>query len=90
MSEDTKRRGWVWPNTGNLKDPIAYLRWRLAQIDWSVPSPTEIAIAAKNTRNAQRRATERETVDRNGNAASRSTRESAMARIRATLNRASR
>jgi hypothetical protein len=33
LTRDTQSRGWVWP--AQLTRPVAFLRWRLAQIDWS-------------------------------------------------------
>ncbi len=81
LNDDTKRRGWTWPAAGTLDDPIAYLRWRLARIDWSGPSYSEQAIAAKRHRDQERiRATEEATY-RLARKASAATRRTAMARI---------
>lgn len=37
-------RGWTWPTVEKMTSPGGLVAWRLAQIDWSVPSPTEIAV----------------------------------------------
>lgn len=55
LDEDTKSRGWTWPNATDLIDPVRFLHWRLARIDWSVESPTERAMAAKRRRDQERR-----------------------------------
>ena len=41
LTRDTQQRGWVWPQ--HLERPLGYLRWRLTQIDWTRPSPSEMA-----------------------------------------------
>ncbi|GAF46916.1 hypothetical protein RW1_035_00600 [Rhodococcus wratislaviensis NBRC 100605] len=41
LTRDTQQRGWTWPT--HIERPIGFLRWRLAHIDWTRPSPTEIA-----------------------------------------------
>ncbi len=41
LTRDTQQRGWTWPQ--HIERPIGFLRWRLAQIDWTRPSPTEMA-----------------------------------------------
>lgn len=85
LNEDTRRRGWIWPSRGSLKHPVRYLRWRLAAIDWSLPSPTERAEAAKHLRDAERRTTARVLAHRNAQTASAGTRQSAMTQIRELL-----
>ncbi len=85
LSDDTRARGWLWPDSRSLKNPVAFLRWRLARIDWSLPSPTELAVAAKSARDAQRREVEWNLRDRTASAASQTVRESAMAKIHAVL-----
>jgi hypothetical protein len=85
LTEDTKLRGWIWPNISDLKDPVRFLHWRLARIDWSVPSPTELAFAAKKQRDEDRRTAANEAAARNQRVASPSVREAALALIRATV-----
>ncbi len=85
LSEDTKRRGWIWPDAGTLHNPIAFLRWRLARIDWSGPSYSEQALSAKTHRDQERtRALERSTRQL-AQRASDSSRREAMSRIRRVL-----
>lgn len=85
LTEDTRRRGWIWPTRDSLKHPVRYLRWRLAAIDWSLPSPTERAEAAKRHRDAERRAAAAALTERAEKAASEGVRVTAMARIRKLL-----
>lgn len=85
LTEDTRRRGWMWPARGSLKHPVRYLRWRLSAIDWSLPSPTERAEAAKRCRDAERHAAALAMVERARKTASESVRRTAMARIRSVL-----
>ena len=41
LTRDTQQRGWTWPT--HIERPVGFLRWRLAHIDWTQPSPTEMA-----------------------------------------------
>ncbi len=45
LNRDNKDRGWSTPD--RIRQPIAYLRTRLAALDWSGPSPSELAAAAR-------------------------------------------
>lgn len=85
LSEDTKRRGWTWPTTGALKNPIAFLRWRLSHVDWSGPSYTEQAQAAKRRRDLERAQAAEAAMARRASVASVGTRLHAMATIRRVL-----
>ena len=85
LDEDTRRRGWTWPTRDSVRHPVRYLRWRLAAIDWSLPSPTEHAENAKQQRDAERHAAMRADAERAARTASQSTRVAAMARIREVL-----
>lgn len=40
INADTKRRGWTFPD--RLDNPAAWLRWRLANLDLTSPSPSEV------------------------------------------------
>lgn len=86
LNEDTKLRGWIWPNRDALFHPIRFLRWRLARIDWSGPSPSEQARTAKLERDLERRTTTAAPV-RNTRVASVRTRMSSMSQIREALSR---
>jgi len=79
LDEDTKSRGWTWPNATDLIDPVKFLRWRLARIDWSVESPTERAMAAKIRRDQERRTAASKAASRNRHVASPSGRATARA-----------
>ncbi len=85
LSEDTKRRGWTWPDSGTLHDPIAFLRWRLARIDWSGPSYSEQALSAKKHRDQERTHASQESARQLAQKASDVCRRRAMSRIRAIL-----
>lgn len=85
LSEDTKRRGWTWPDAGTLHDPIAFLRWRLARIDWSGPSYSEQALSAKTHRDQERTRALQESARQLARKASDACRRGAMARIRRVL-----
>lgn len=85
LSEDTKRRGWTWPDAGTLRDPVKFLRWRLARIDWSIPSPSERALEAKKLREIERRTAITAASQHTAPAASPTTRRAAMASIRTRL-----
>ncbi|WP_458682510.1 hypothetical protein [Prescottella equi] len=41
LTLDGTTRGWTWPTTASMKSPLRLVAWRLAQLDWSGPSPTE-------------------------------------------------
>lgn len=70
LDEDTKSRGWTWPNATDLIDPVRFLHWRLARIDWSVESPTERTTAAKRRRDQERRTAASKAASRNRHVAS--------------------
>lgn len=89
LTEDTKSRGWTWPNSADLNDPIRFLHWRLARINWSVPSPTELAIAAKKQSDANREAAAHEATVRDQRIASSTIRSAALALIRTALSKKS-
>lgn len=77
LDQDTKSRGWTWPNASELNDPVRFLHWRLARIDWSGNSPTEVAIAAKKRRDEERRAAAHKAATQNQHVASASARAAA-------------
>ncbi len=85
LSDDTKRRGWIWPEVGTLGNPISFLRWRLASMDWSGPSFSERAVAAKERRDRERQRAADEAARSAARAASAATRTTAMRQIRGIL-----
>ena len=85
LSDDTKARGWNWPAAETLDTPVAFLRWRLARIDWSGPSYSERAMAAKKLRDEERRRAASQSEQRLAARASDVTRRAAMKQIRRVL-----
>jgi hypothetical protein len=79
LDQDTKSQGWTWPNASELNDPVRFLHWRLARIDWSGSSPTEVAAIAKKRRDEERRAAASKAAARNKHVASPSVRAAARA-----------
>lgn len=41
LTHDGTTRGWTWPTTDSMKSPLRLVTWRLTQLDWTGPSPTE-------------------------------------------------
>ena len=80
LTRDTQSRGWVWPT--QLTRPTAFLRWRLAQIDWSQPSPAERARENDRTRLAEQAARRREAHERDSHVAHAHTRAEIMQHLR--------
>lgn len=85
LDQDTKSRGWTWPNASELNDPVRFLHWRLARIDWSGNSPTEVAIAAKKQRDEERRAAAHKAATQNQHVASASARAAARTLFQASV-----
>ncbi|MGG7104843.1 hypothetical protein [Rhodococcus sp. 24CO] len=83
LTADTQSRGWVWPT--QLTRPTAFLRWRLAQIDWSQPSPAERARENDRTRLAEQAARRREIRERDSHVATAHTRAEIMKQLRERL-----
>lgn len=80
LTADTQTRGWIWPT--QLTRPTAFLRWRLAQIDWSKLSPTERSRQNDQTRLAEQAARHRETRERDSHVAHAHTRAQIMRQLR--------
>ena len=83
LTTDTQSRGWVWPT--QLTRPTAFLRWRLAHIDWSQPSPTERARDNDRTRLAEQAARRLEAHERDSHVADAHTRADIMQYLREQL-----
>lgn len=83
LTTDTQTRGWVWP--AQLTRPTAFLRWRLAQIDWSAPSPAERARENDRTRLAEQATRRREAHERDSHVAHAHTRAEIMQHLREQL-----
>ena len=43
LTHDGISRGWTWPSVAEMTSPLRLVAYRLSLIDWSRPSPTEIA-----------------------------------------------
>ncbi|MBX9151946.1 replication protein [Rhodococcus qingshengii] len=83
LTTDTQSRGWVWPT--QLTRPTAFLRWRLAQIDWSKLSPAERAREIDRTRLEEQAARRREARERDSHVAAAYTRAQIMRQLREQL-----
>ena len=83
LTTDTQSRGWVWPT--HITRPTAFLRWRLAHIDWSQPSPTERARDNDRTRLAEQAARRLEAHERDSHVADAHTRADIMQYLREQL-----
>ncbi|AKE01190.1 hypothetical protein XU06_30105 (plasmid) [Rhodococcus erythropolis] len=83
LTRDTQSRGWVWPT--QLTRPTAFLRWRLAHIDWSQLSPAESARENDRARLAEQAARRRETRERDSHVAHAHTRADIMQQLREQL-----
>lgn len=73
-------RGWVWPTS---LTPVAFLSWRLAQIDWSGAAPAERARENDRMRLAEQARRREEAAERSSLAASTATRTAIVQRSRA-------
>lgn len=72
LTTDTQQRGWIWPS--DIAQPAAFLRWRLAQLDWTVISATERRLEhdrLRRTEQAERRAEFRKRDENRATAATR-------------------
>ncbi|PBC35814.1 hypothetical protein CJ178_30625 [Rhodococcus sp. ACPA4] len=83
LTRDTQSRGWVWPT--QFTRPIAFLRWRLAHIDWSQPSPAERARDNDRARLAEQAARRHEAYERDSHIAHAHTRAKIMRQLREQL-----
>ena len=83
LNRDTAARGWVWPES--LDAPAAFLRWRLARIDWTSASPSELRATAEADRLREQRARAIELERRNAQVASPESRAAARAALREHL-----
>lgn len=43
LTHDGTTRGWTWPRSVDMTAPLRLVAYRLALIDWSKPSPTDLA-----------------------------------------------
>ncbi len=41
LSRHTASNGQIWPTASEIKSPAAFLRFKLSQLDWTCPSPSE-------------------------------------------------
>jgi hypothetical protein len=85
LNEDTKRRGWTWPDSGTLVNPLKFLHWRLARIEWTGPSFSERAAEAKRRRDSERQRAAALAAEAEAAVASEHSRTAALTRIREIL-----
>lgn len=83
LTEDTETRGWTWP--AHIARPGAFLRWRLAQIDWTQPTPAERARENDQARLSEQAMRRRETRERDSHVADAHTRTEIMQQLREQL-----
>ncbi|MBY6389544.1 Rep protein [Rhodococcus erythropolis] len=50
LSRHTAENGQIWPTASEIKSPAAFLRFKLSQLDWTGPSPSEKRAEADTTR----------------------------------------
>ncbi|OFV72800.1 hypothetical protein RERY_66160 [Rhodococcus erythropolis] len=50
LSQHTADTGQIWPTASEIKFPVAFLRFKLSQLDWTRPSPGEKRAEADATR----------------------------------------
>ena len=85
LDRDTRERGWTWPTTDHIEAPVALLRWRLTQINWTGPSPTQLRATADAERRREQAARRTAIAQRNATQATPGQRQAALAQIRRTL-----
>lgn len=50
LSRHTAETGQIWPTASTISSPSAFLRWKLSQLDWTGPSPSEKRALAEEIR----------------------------------------
>lgn len=86
LTTDTQNRGWTWPN--HIPQPAAFLRWRLAQIDWSTTTHSEKKNNHDRSRREEQLTRHAELRARNEGAATETTRTEIIRTLRIDLQRA--
>lgn len=85
LTADTVTRGETWPHPSEVQNPVAFLSYRLARIDWTGPSPTERARFAGEQRKAEQDRMRADWAARDAGVASAEHRAATMATITAQL-----
>ncbi|MDF3312902.1 Rep protein [Rhodococcus sp. T2V] len=88
LDRDTAQRGWTWPAPADIAAPVGLLRWRLTQINWTGPSPSELRRTADTARRRDQASRRTAIAHRNATQATPEQRHAALAAIRRTLHQA--
>jgi hypothetical protein len=79
LSRHTADNGQMWPTASEIKSPAAFLRFKLSQLDWTGPSPSEKRAEADALRRREIAERQAEHARRDSAQASSSTRAAARA-----------
>ncbi|PCK23181.1 Rep protein [Rhodococcus qingshengii] len=79
LSRHTADNGQIWPTASEIRSPAAFLRFKLAQVDWTGLSPSERRAQADATRSKEIALRQAECARRDAAKASSSTRAAARA-----------
>ncbi|NMM90387.1 hypothetical protein B2J88_39680 [Rhodococcus sp. SRB_17] len=79
LSRHTAENGQLWPTVSAITSPAAFLRWKLSQLDWTGPSPSEIRTQSDDTRRKEIAERQAERARRDAAAASVASRAAARA-----------
>ncbi|MGW4338539.1 Rep protein [Rhodococcus koreensis] len=85
LDRDTRARGWTWPAADRIAAPVGLLRWRLTQIDWTSPSPSQLRTAADAKRRDEEQTRRTMIAHRYAAQATPEQRHAALTQIRRTL-----
>jgi hypothetical protein len=77
LSRHTAENSQIWPTTSDIISPTAFLRYKLAQLDWTGQSPSEHRARADEKRRKEIAARHAENARRDATAASASSRTAA-------------
>jgi hypothetical protein len=80
LNRDSRDNGWVWPSA--LRSPAGFLAHRLSKLDWTGPSPSELAAARTAELHAAAERRRAEITSAKAHAASAETRRHAVANWR--------
>ncbi|OYD61324.1 hypothetical protein [Rhodococcus sp. OK302] len=79
LSRHTAETGQIWPTASAISSPSAFLRWKLSQLDWTGPSPSEKRTQSDETRRKEITERQAERTRRDAAAASAASRAAARA-----------
>lgn len=79
LSRHTADNGQIWPTASEITSPVAFLRFKLSQLDWTCPSPSEKRAQADEARRKEIAQRQDELARRDAAQASSATRAAARA-----------